>query len=281
MRELGNVLGPGSDISVELNDPFGKSEQEILEEVEKFREILSPYRLVIKVPHTGPVNKDNVGELLTGDKKFQRKFNEGATKDFFRGHNLALMLRDHGYRINFTLMFEPYQTALALQAKPYFINSFIRQRAFQSESMDKLLELYKESKEQKHLEQLRTLLIEKDYIPPQDGDMELSEAKSIAENILKYRNYHNNEGNDGLDSVRHNLRMLRHLNLPDTRLIICSMEGDTMFPKIDRLLTEEEFGDMIHRVVITAVPEYLAKFTSTNLVVSYQRRFMNAAQGEE
>ncbi|MFR9063037.1 MAG: hypothetical protein ACLVJO_04295 [[Clostridium] scindens] len=34
----------------------------------------------------------------------------------------------NGYRVNFTLMFEPAQTALALQAKPYFISSFIRHR---------------------------------------------------------------------------------------------------------------------------------------------------------
>ncbi len=281
MHELGNVLGPGADITVELNDPFGKSEQEILEEVEKFKEMLSPYRLVVKVPHTGPVNNDNVNELLSGDKRFQRKFNDGATKDFLRGHNLALMLREHGYRINFTLMFEPYQTAMALQAKPYFINSFLRQRVFQSETIDRMLRFYHESGDSKHLEELRTLLIEKDYIPPQDSILDLLTVKSMAENILNYRNYHNAEGRDGLDAVRHNLRMLRNLNLPDTRLIICSMEGETMFPQIDNLLTEDEFEDMMHRLVITAVPEYLAQFTSSNLVVSYQRRFMNAAKGQK
>ncbi len=32
------------------------------------------------------------------------------------------------------------------------------------------------------------------------------------------------------------------------------------------------------RLVITAEPGYLARFTSTNQVVSYQRRFMNAAK---
>ncbi len=45
-----------------------------------------------------------------------------------RGHELALRLHDHGYRVNFTLMFEAYQTPLALQARPYFINAFIRHR---------------------------------------------------------------------------------------------------------------------------------------------------------
>ena len=122
MMEIGNILGPGCDISVELNNPFEPDEQKLLTR-QKFREMLSPYRVVIKVPHTGPVNAQNVGELLTGDKKFHRRFDQGETKDMVRGHQLALLLRDHGFRVNFTLMFEPYQTALALQAKPYFINS--------------------------------------------------------------------------------------------------------------------------------------------------------------
>ncbi len=281
MEELGRVLGPGADISVELNDPFGKSDAEIMEEVGKFREMLSPYRLVIKVPHTGPVNAENVGELLKGDKRFQRKYNEGATQDFLRGHNLALMLREEGIRVNFTLMFDPYQTALALQAKPYFINSFVRQRAFQSETIAKLLAFYEVSKEWKYLEDLRAHFLDKDYIPPKESGMDLLQVKTMGEQILAYRNYNNREGSDGLDSVRHNLRLLRNLNLPDTRLIICSMEGDTMYPQIDKLLTEEEFKDMMHRIIITAVPNYLAQFTSDNLVVSYQRRFMNAAEGQQ
>ena len=69
--------------------------------------MLSPYRVVIKVPHTGPVNAQNVGELLTGDKKFHRRFDQGETKDMVRGHQLALLLRDHGFRVNFTLMLSP------------------------------------------------------------------------------------------------------------------------------------------------------------------------------
>lgn len=43
----------------ELNDPW-ESDAQILEEAAKFKEMLSEYRVVIKVPHTGPVNKDNV-----------------------------------------------------------------------------------------------------------------------------------------------------------------------------------------------------------------------------
>jgi hypothetical protein len=37
---------------------------------------------------------------------------------------------------------------------------------------------------------------------------------------------------------------------------------------------------MAGRVVVTAEPGYLARFTSASQVVSYQRRFMAAAQGE-
>ena len=92
---------------MELNDPFKKSDAEILEEAARFKELLSEYRVVIKVPHTGPVNRKNVDELLTGDKRLSRRYNEVTTEDAFRGHNLALMLHEHGYRVNFTLMFEP------------------------------------------------------------------------------------------------------------------------------------------------------------------------------
>ena len=36
MTEIGRILGPGCDISVELNDPFGKSDAQILDEAAKF-----------------------------------------------------------------------------------------------------------------------------------------------------------------------------------------------------------------------------------------------------
>ena len=100
----------------------------------------------------------------------------------------------------------------------------------------------------------------------------------MAERIVNYRRYRH--GFDGLDGVRHNLRLLRRANLPDTRLIICSMEGESMYPDLDAMLCEDEFTDMARRVVITAEPGYLAKFSTCNLVVSYQRRFMMAAQGQ-
>jgi len=280
MQELGNILGPGCDISVELNNPFSNSINEILEEAARFKEMLSKHRVVIKVPHTGPVNAQNVNELLTGDKKFQRAYDAGSTEDILRGHNLALLLHEHGYRINFTLMFEPYQTALALQARPYFINTFVRHRGMASIAMKNYLDQFAMSNDNLVLEQLKKFFIEKDFIAP-GSNMSLSDVKATAERVLKYRNWENSEGSDQLDSVRHNLRLLKTANLPDTRLIICSMEGEENYPAIDKLLAEPEFIDVADKVVITAEPSYLAKFTTSPLVVSYQRRFMNAANGQK
>jgi hypothetical protein len=281
MQEIGNILGPGCDISVELNNPFSDSISELLEEAAKFREMLSPYRVVIKIPHTGPVNSQNVKELLEGDKKFQRAYDAGSTKDKMHGHNLALLFHEHDYRINFTLMFEPYQTALALQARPYFINAFIRHRGIVSKTTRRFLDFYNAANDPGILEEMRTFFIEKDMLPLSDNSLNLLEVKKMAERILKYRNWDNHEGSDELDSVRHSLRLLRNANLPDTRLIICSMEGEDNYPAIDKLLTEPEFADVADRVVITAEPEYLAKFTTTPQVISYQRRFMNAAKGHK
>ena len=281
MQEIGNILGPGCDISVELNNPFSDSVSELLEEAERFSEMLSKYRIVIKVPHTGPVNGENVKELLEGDKRFRRPFDGGTTSDKFRGHNLALLLHEHGYRINFTLMFEPYQTALALQARPYFINAFIRHRGNASRAISNYLSEFDRTNDNRFLEELRAFFIDKDFLPPSDNGLNLGEVRNMAGRILKYRNYDNHEGCDDLDSVRHSLRVLRNANLPDTRLIICSMEGEENYPAIDKLLAEPEFSDMNDRVVITAEPQYLARFTTTPQVISYQRRFMNAASGQK
>jgi transaldolase len=281
MQEIGRVLGPGSDISVELNDPFGKSDTEIIEEAEKFKEMLSEYRVVIKVPHTGPITNANVSEILSGNKKCSKTYSDVTTEGAFRGHNLALMLKEHGFRVNFTLMFEPYQTALALQAKPYFVNSFIRHRFMQAQSMNQYLKEFKATGNIKFIENIRDIFLEKDYINMGQAQIELLTVKKMAEDMLKYRQFNNADGSDGLDSVRHNLRLFKNSNLDDSRLIICSMEGECNYPDIDKLLVEKEFEDLVHRVVITAEPKYLARFTSCNQVIAYQRRFMNAANGEK
>lgn len=281
MTEIGHILGPGADISVELNDPFGKSDTELIEEAEKFRDMLSKYRVVIKVPHMGSVTPGNVTELLNGNKKMSKGFKEVTAAGAFRAHNLALLLKENGFRVNFTLMFEPYQTALALQAKPYFINSFIRHRAIQSERMNHHLKNFEATGDSKDLEQIRELFLDQDFLTATEAEISLLQIKGIAEQLLQYRHFNDSEGSDGLDAVRHNLRVLKHSNLEDTRLIICSMDGELNYPDIDKLLVEKEFEDMVHRVVITAEPRYLARFTSTSQVVSYQRRFLNAAQGEK
>lgn len=278
---LGDILGPGCDVSVELNNPFEQDFNKILEEAERFREILSPWRVVIKVPHTGPVNAENYPQLLQGNKRLDVGYAAGSTKDSLAGHRMALRLQELGYRVNFTLMFEPHQTQMALQARPYFINSFIRHRKMQTERIIGLLKAYEISSDLFFLKELRSYLIANDYLPAGAENKDLLSVELLARNVLENRSVNSNTANfDGLDAIRHNLRALRNANLPDTRLIICSMEGERNYPDIDNLLAEPEFADMIDRIVLTAEPGYLARFTSTNQVVNYQRRFMNAANGQ-
>ena len=123
-------------------------------------------------------------------------------------------------------------------------------------------------------------MFDKDYYASGEK-ISLTDAKRFAEKIIEKRQFESPEGSDGLDGIRENLRWLRQSNLDDTRLIICSMEGPDNYPDIDRLLSSDEFSDMAGRVVLTAEPGYLARFTSANQVTSYQRRFMNAANGEK
>ncbi len=281
MTELAKILGPGCDVSVELNNPFESDYEKILEEADKFRKIFSKYRIVIKVPHCGAVSPQNVNQLLTGNKKLDRRYDEVSTEDALRGHNLALKLHEEGYRVNFTLMFEPYQTQLALQSRPYFINTFLRHRLVQSIEIKKRIDGYNSTKNDEQLVTLRDYFIANDYYKPADADTNLKEVYSLGTDILRYRHFEDKEGSDGLDGMRHNLRVLKNCNMPDTRLIVCSMEGPNNYPDIDKLLTEPEFLDMNKKVVITAPPDYLARFTSTNQVTSYQRRFMNAAKGQQ
>lgn len=280
MKDIADLLGPGCDISVELNNPFADFSA-ILEEAQKFREMFSEYRMVIKVPHTGPVNASNVGQLLTGDKKLSTRWNQAATADYLYGHNLALRLQENGFRVNYTLMFEPWQTGMALQAKPYFINSFVRQRYGVTSYINGLLTAYQKTYDERFLKDLRAFMLKWDFLSSKDQDMDLLQVERIARETVAYRKINDPEGFDGLDGVRHNLRMLRNCNLEDTRLIICSIEGSRMYPELDKLMAEEEFRDMTDRIVITTDPAYLAQNTSAPQIITYQRRFMNAANGEK
>ncbi|MDR3255598.1 MAG: hypothetical protein LBT31_08510 [Synergistaceae bacterium] len=281
MSEIGRALGPGADISVELNNPFEKDFNVLLDEAEKFRDMIGKYRVVIKVPHTGAVTPENVGQLLEGDKKLEKGYDEITTANAMRGHLLALKLHERGFRINFTLMFEPFQTRLALQARPYFINTFLRHRLVQSMKIKELVDSYDATDNPAHLEALRNFFVNSDYYPPSKAGIDLREVLRLGRDLIKYRHVEDAQGSDGLDGMRHNLRVLKNADLPDTRLIVCSMEGPYNYPDIDKLLCEDEFADMNHKVVITAPPDYLARFTSTNQVISYQRRFMNAAKGQK
>ena len=145
------------------------------------------YRVVIKVPHTGPVNAENVSHLLKGDKRFPHHFAKPTTDDALLGHNLAYKLSQHGYRINFTLMFEPYQAQLALQAKPYFINSFVRHRAIQSKAICAQLAAFDCDSDVTHIAKLRDYLITVDMLSPSQADMDLLSVLQFARDTLKYR----------------------------------------------------------------------------------------------
>lgn len=276
MTEIGRILGPGCDISVELDDPFAEPEH-VLAEAEHFRSMLGRWRVVIKVPHTGPVNAQNSKQLLVGDKRLDRWWWEPATADAFHGHRLALLLHEHGFRVNFTLMFEPHQTQLALQARPAYVNAFIRHRLAQSTRLAALLDAHAASGDDGLLVSLREYLLTTDHLAAGDTQHDLADCRRMAERIVAHRRFREPEGADGLDSVRHSLRVLRSANLPETRLIVCSMEGERAYPQIDSLLASDEFADMTRRVVVTAEPQYLARFASANQVVSYQRRFLNAS----
>ncbi len=217
MTEIGKIVGSGVDISVELENPFEPNFEKILAEIEPYREILSPYRLVVKVPHMGPVNAENVGQLLSGDKQLRSWYAAPSTADAFRPHNLALRLREHGYRVNYTLMFEPYQTALALQAKPYLINAFVRHRLIQSHRIRAFVNFYRETQDKRYLVELATYLASVDHLTNEAPVADLIDVLRYAESLLAYRHIGDPEGSDGLDSLRHGLRLLKQTHLHDTR----------------------------------------------------------------
>lgn len=272
MEELCKIVGPGVDISVEVNNPFA-DEAALMEEIAQFEEILTPYRLVVKVPHTGPLNKKNVGDFLEG--KYPA-YDMGDAVDFFYGHNLTYRLSQKGYRVNFTLMAEPHQTALALTAKPYFINAFVERRYDQTKEMDAILKNLDQTSDAMYREQLHAFMMKADMIAADDTDIIAAEKK--ARTLIGYRGLDTSDGHDGLDSVRHSLRVLRQSNLPDTRLIICNTKSAQIYYDIDKLVVEPEFADMKQKVIITCEPEYFAQFTSSPTIYTYQRSFLNSVK---
>ena len=272
MEELKNIVGPGVDISVELNNPFADREA-MMEEIAQFEEVLSKYQLVVKVPHTGPINSENVEDFLKGS---YGPYDQGATKDFFYGHNLAYELQEKGYRVNFTLMAEPHQTALALLAKPYFINAFVQRRCDQTKKLALLLERMEQTGDTIYKEEIHDFMKKSDMLASDDANINAAIEK--AQFLVDYRTSDLSGTDDGLDSVRHSLRVLRNANLPDTRLIVCNMKTAQMYCDLDRLVTEPEFADMKQRVVITCEPDYFAQFTASPTIYCYQRSFLNSVK---
>ena len=271
MVELCKLAGPGVDISVELNDPFAPMDK-IMEEIAAFEEILTKYRLIVKVPHTGPLNKENVQAYLNGT--FPQVYT-GDAKSAFYGHRLAYELHERGYRVNFTLMSDPHQTALGLLAKPAYFNAFVQKRYDATAKMAELVDKLDTFGDAEYREQLHAVMLKNDLLASDDTD--IIKAEAYARQLLTYRNFDNAEGSDGLDSVRHSLRVLKNANLPETRLIICNTKTEKMYWDIDKVVTEPEFADMKQRVVFTAEPSYFAKFTGSQTIYNYQRSFLTAA----
>ena len=124
---------------------------------------------------------------------------------------------------------------------------------------------------------LRQFMIDIDTLPKSSLQAPVKEAVEKAKALVAYRQANTHEGSDGLDSVRHSLRVLRQSNLPDTKLIICNTNHPQIYWDIDKMLMEPEFADMIHRVVVTATPTYFGQFTCAPGIFSYQRKFLKAS----
>ena len=269
---IADAAGSGCDVSVEISDPYRASRAQILEEIASYEEILTRHRLVVKIPHTGPISPEQSSALLVGDGLRESGPAHGRVRDFLRGHELALELTELGHRINFTLMFEPHQTPLALQARPYFINAFVRHRLGVTRRVQGLLAAYEASSDEHFLRELRDYLVRSDYLGTDDADVDLLEVRAMALDLTARRSA------DGLDSVRQSLRWLSTASLPDTRLIVCSMEGESTFPDLLELLIEPEMLPLHQRVLVTTDPAYLARWAGSPHVVTYQRRFLRAVQ---
>ena len=272
LAELCRILGPGADISVEVDNPFA-DESALLEEIAHCEEILTPYRLVVKVPHSGPLNKQNVPDFLAG--KLQKGYFEPDVQDAFYGHNFALKLSRMGYRVNFTLMFDPHQTALALQTRPAFINAFVEMRHANTLAMSDLLNKLDSSGNVSYAEKLKELMMSIYEWPLGKKDAPVSDVVERARQLVDYRELDTPMGFDGLDSVRYSLRWLRNSNLPDTRLIICNTKTPQTYWNIDKMLTEPEFADMVGRVVLSCDTPYFAQFTGAAGIYHYQKSFLS------
>lgn len=273
LREIAVVVGPGCDVSVELRDPYEQDFGRILDEIAMYEDILSKYRLVVKVPHTGAIAPAEAAQLLTGDGLLDHRFYDGSPADLLRGHSLALKLSELGHRVNFTLMFEPHQTALALQSRPYFINAFLRHRINFVRRIEGLVAGYAATEDTWFVAELRRHLVANHYLGRGGETLDLLETLTIGKQIVAGSAA---GGDDGLDSARTSLRWLKASNLDASRLIVCSMDGATMYPAIMAMLEQPEFLDMHSRVLITTDPRYLARWSSSPHVIAYQQRFLKA-----
>ena len=78
-----------------------------------------------------------------------------------------------------------------------------------------MLAFYEISKDPKHLEDLRTMMLGADLLSKNETNADLLKVKQFAEDLIKYRKIDEHEGSDGLDSARHNLRLLKQQLPPE------------------------------------------------------------------
>ena len=90
---------------------------------------------------------------------------------------------------------------LAMQARPYFINTFLRHRLLQSQNIKKYVDMYEVSKDNKILETLKDYFISCDYYTEADRDMALADVLAFGKDLLKYRHFEDKQGQDGLDGM--------------------------------------------------------------------------------
>ena len=125
--------------------------------------------------------------------------------------------------------------------------------------MQRALKLFAATGESSFLEELRTMMVDKDYLPPEASGLDLLEVKRMAENIVRYRKSDSAEGSDGLDAVRHNLRLLRNVNLPDTRLT-----GKVHEIAFDAT-TVNNVTTYLVNIYLASIPDYIRSGVSANV----------------
>ena len=94
---------------------------------------------------------------------------------------------------------DPDITGMALQARPYFINSFINKRMMTSTYVAGMLSAYDSTRDLQFLKTLRSYFVDVDFLPKSEAELDLAEVEKMARETLTYRDFNNCRGFDGMD----------------------------------------------------------------------------------